>query len=94
MLVLFFSKLLLNFAQKIAECFPECEMIQMHSQFIISDRAEIEREVLKRAGKNSTPEQRNKLIIVGTQVLEQSLDIDFDVMITDLCPMDLLLQRL
>ena len=68
-------------------------MIQMHSQFIISDRAEIEREILKRAGKNSTPEQRNKLIIVGTQVLEQSLDIDFDVMITDLCPMDLLLQR-
>jgi len=66
----------------------------MHSQFIISDRAEIEREILKRAGKNSTPEQRNKLIIVGTQVLEQSLDIDFDVMITDLCPMDLLLQRI
>ena len=83
-----------DFAQKIAECFHECEMIQMHSQFIISDRAEIEREVLKRAGKNSTPEQRNKLIIVGTQVLEQSLDIDFDVMITDLCPMDLLFQRI
>ena len=83
-----------DFAQKISECFPECEMIQMHSQFIISDRAEIEREILKRAGKNSTPEQRNKLIIVGTQVLEQSLDIDFDVMITDLCPMDLLLQRI
>ena len=76
-----------DFAQKIVECFPECEMIQMHSQFIISDRAEIEREILKRAGKNSTSEQRNKLIIVGTQVLEQSLDIDFDVMITDLCPM-------
>lgn len=83
-----------DFAQKLSECFPECEMIQMHSQFIISDRAEIEREILKRAGKNSTPEQRNKLIIVGTQVLEQSLDIDFDVMITDLCPMDLLLQRI
>ena len=83
-----------DFAQKIVECFPECEMIQMHSQFIISDRAEIEREILKRAGKNSTSEQRNKLIIVGTQVLEQSLDIDFDVMITDLCPMDLLLQRI
>ena len=40
-----------DFAQKIVECFPECEMIQMHSQFIISDRAEIEREILKRAGK-------------------------------------------
>ena len=58
------------------------------------DRAEIEQEILKRTGKTSNPEQRNRLIVVGTQVLEQSLDIDFDVMITDLCPIDLLLQRI
>lgn len=83
-----------NFAKKILEWFPECETILMHSQFIISDRAEIEREILKRAGKNSTFEQRNKLIIVGTQVLEQSLDLDFDTLITDLCPIDLLFQRI
>ena len=50
--------------------------------------------LLERLGKRSTAEQRDRLLVVGTQVLEQSLDIDFDFMVTELCPMDLLLQRL
>lgn len=65
----------------------------MHAQFIMTDRAKREEQILKRVGKHSTPESRHGLIIVGTQVLEQSLDLDFDLMITELCPMDLLLQR-
>ena len=71
----------------------EFKIICFHSCFISADRAEIEKKILGRTGRNSDSETRNKLIVVGTQVLEQSLDIDFDYMITELCPMDLLLQR-
>lgn len=67
----------------------------LHSRFLAQDRAEKEREVLMELGKPGAGKQRpEKRILVGTQVLEQSLDIDFDVLLTDLCPMDLLLQRI
>ncbi len=60
------------------------------------DRAMREKQLVEQLGKksirgNGRPE---RLIVVGTQVLEQSLDIDFDYLVTDLCPMDLLLQRI
>lgn len=80
-------------AAELQSAFPKAEVIIMHAQFIMTDRAKREEQILKRVGKHSTPESRHGLIIVGTQVLEQSLDLDFDLMITELCPMDLLLQR-
>lgn len=80
-------------AAELQSAFPKAEVIIMHAQFIMTDRAKREEQILKRVGKRSTPESRRGLIIVGTQVLEQSLDLDFDLMITELCPMDLLLQR-
>lgn len=58
------------------------------------DRAARENQLMARIGKGSAPECRNDLIVVGTQVMEQSLDIDLDVLVTELCPMDLLLQRI
>ena len=73
---------------------PEFEVVVFHAQFLMPDRAAKEEALMKRIGKHSTPEQRDKLIVVGTQVLEQSLDIDLDFLVTELCPMDLLLQRI
>ena len=73
---------------------PEFEVVVFHAQFLMPDRAAKEEALMKRIGKHSNPEQRDKLIVVGTQVLEQSLDIDLDLLVTELCPMDLLLQRI
>jgi CRISPR-associated endonuclease/helicase Cas3 len=69
------------------------EPILFHSQFTLFDRLEIERRVLKLFGPKSTPEQRRGRILIATQVAEQSLDLDFDLVITDLAPIDLIIQR-
>lgn len=73
---------------------PEYTVVLFHAQFLLSDRANREQELMDCLGKHSVAAQRNRLIVVGTQVLEQSLDIDFDFLVTELCPMDLLLQRI
>lgn len=62
-----------------------------HSRFRFCDRQKREAEIIKHYGKGSCSGGR---ILVATQVIEQSLDLDFDWMITQLCPIDLLFQRL
>jgi len=62
-----------------------------HSRFLGSDRGKKDRWMLETFGPKG--ERPQKSIVVATQVIEQSLDIDFDVMITDAAPVDLLLQR-
>ena len=64
-----------------------------HARFALVDRLEIEAQVVATFGKESRPECRNGRVLIATQVVEQSLDLDFDVLITDLAPMDLLIQR-
>lgn len=68
-----------------------------HSRFIDRDRMDNERELRERLGPDATLAnggRPHRLIVVGTQVLEQSLDVDFDLMVTDIAPVDLLLQRM
>lgn len=87
-------------AQKIYEIirqvFPEIETDLLHSGFLVKDRLECEKRIRSKLGNPADPNvsRPDKYIVVGTQVLEQSLDIDFDWLITDLAPVDLLLQRI
>lgn len=69
----------------------ELKVILFHARFLFGRRAEIEKEVLDLFGPDG--KDRNKIVLVATQVVEQSLDLDFDVMITDVAPIDLILQR-
>ncbi|MBN8943565.1 MAG: CRISPR-associated helicase Cas3' [Rhizobiales bacterium] len=64
-----------------------------HARFALGDRMEREGEALARFGRDGIPEVRRGRILVATQVVEQSLDLDFDYMATDLCPIDLMIQR-
>lgn len=71
-----------------------CEVRLLHSRFPAGRRACIEQEVVQRFGKEGWQGERpTKAVLVATQVVEQSLDLDFDLMVTDLAPVDLVLQR-
>jgi CRISPR-associated endonuclease/helicase Cas3 len=64
-----------------------------HSRFAMVDRQRVEADILRWFGKDSAPEDRHSRLLISTQVVEQSLDLDFDLMITDLAPVDLIIQR-
>jgi CRISPR-associated endonuclease/helicase Cas3 len=72
---------------------PPDKLMLFHARMAMGDRLAVESEVLKRFGKESNADDRAGQILVATQVVEQSLDIDFDVMVSDLAPCDLIIQR-
>jgi CRISPR-associated endonuclease/helicase Cas3 len=65
----------------------------LHSRFPFFRREQIENDWMSRLGKDST-NRPTGCVLVSTQVAEQSVDIDADLLITDLAPTDMLLQRL
>jgi len=79
----------------------ECDLVLFHARFPAWRRAELEKRVLDLFDKRSTLPpgdaertiRPNRAILVATQVIEQSLDVDFDEMFTEIAPIDLVLQR-
>ena len=84
-------------AQEVYRVFRQQQLVEpeylqlLHSRFPFEEREERERTALESFGKDGT--RPKAAILVSTQIIEQSLDLDFDLMITDLAPADLVLQR-
>ncbi|MCC6220532.1 MAG: CRISPR-associated helicase Cas3' [Deltaproteobacteria bacterium] len=83
----------LEMAARAAEIGVECGLL--HSRFTRIDRAKIEERWVGLYSKGAWEERvKRGRILVGTQVLEQSLDIDADYLVSRFAPSDLLLQRI
>jgi len=63
----------------------------LHGRFIARDR--LDKEKLVREATGSTSKQRRSIVLVATQVVEVSLDIDLDTIYTDPAPLEALVQR-
>ncbi|MEV2274998.1 CRISPR-associated helicase Cas3' [Nocardiopsis sp. NPDC049922] len=74
--------------------FPDFDVSLAHARFTARDRERIDDDLVRRYGPPDKPGERpTRSIVVATQVAEQSLDVDFDLVVSDLAPIDLLLQR-
>jgi CRISPR-associated endonuclease/helicase Cas3 len=79
--------------ERLSKSIPSANITLFHARFALHDRLKKEAQVLESFGENSTQQDRRGRLMIATQVVEQSLDVDFDVLITDLAPMDRVLQR-
>ncbi|MGA5363936.1 CRISPR-associated helicase Cas3' [Streptomyces purpurascens] len=87
----------LETARVLRERFGDDDVTVAHSCFVDVDRAAKDRDLLGRFGppeKTGGRRPAGRHIVVASQVAEQSLDVDFDLLVSDLCPVDLLLQRM
>ncbi len=87
------QKCYLNLAGRAAEIGIKCGLL--HSRFTTKHRQQKEDYWVRQFGKSGwKTRNRQGRILIGTQVLEQSLDIDADFLITRFCPTDMILQRM
>ncbi|MER5629503.1 type I-E CRISPR-associated protein Cse1/CasA [Streptomyces nitrosporeus] len=85
----------LETAERLRERFHPDDVTVAHSRFMDLDRAALDADLVRRFGPDGDrPTGRRAHIVVASQVAEQSLDVDFDLLVTDLCPVDLMLQRM
>jgi CRISPR-associated endonuclease/helicase Cas3 len=73
--------------------YPHFPALLFHARFALVDRLALGKQVLETFGPMSGREARFGRLVIATQVIEQSLDVDFDDMVCDLAPIDLVLQR-
>ncbi|MFF4991536.1 CRISPR-associated helicase Cas3' [Streptosporangium saharense] len=76
----------------------ETEIFLLHGRLLERDRNRIQQRLLDLLGPHTdkelpNPNRPRRLLVIATQVIEQSLDLDFDLMVSDLAPLDLLIQR-
>ncbi|MFD8480492.1 CRISPR-associated helicase Cas3' [Kitasatospora sp. NPDC059673] len=83
----------LETAKALRERFGDGAVTVAHARFIDVDRAENDRDLLERFGRDAAA-RPGRHIVVASQVAEQSLDVDFDLLVSDAAPVDLLLQRM
>jgi CRISPR-associated endonuclease/helicase Cas3 len=72
---------------------PDTPATLFHARFALCDRLEIGKRIHQNFGPTSTLDTRRHKLVIATQVIEQSLDVDFDDMVSDLAPIDLIVQR-
>jgi CRISPR-associated endonuclease/helicase Cas3 len=66
-----------------------------HGRYAAADRKLLDKHLIGIYSKDAAKKGKRRAgVVVATQTVEQSLDLDFDLLITDLCPMDVLLQRI
>ena len=86
---------LVDDAQRLARRLRELTNLPVdlfHARYRFADRQTKETAVLKHYGRKA--KRKSGRILLATQVVEQSLDLDFDGLVTQICPVDLLFQRL